>query len=127
MKFIDNHQLSSPYPVKAIHPPQRKGDPDWRYYFAFGDLNREYEYHNGGAWPMIGGFYLRALFKVGNIDKAHSMIDKLIEANQDEQKNRWLFPEHRHGKLGHSLGMQDQAWSAGAFLYALGEVSQDIK
>jgi glycogen debranching enzyme len=119
LSFIEKYDLAEPYPVSAMYPPLKEGDKDWRYYFAFGDLNQPHYYHNGGSWPMIGGLYVSALSKVGDMERAQTVLEKLIKANLNQKDNTWLFTEHRHGIDGQPHGMSDQAWSAGTLLYAL--------
>ena len=57
----------------------RPGDPDWRDYYA--TLNAPHQYHNGGVWPFLGGFYIAALIKTGRIDAAAQMLEKLALLN----------------------------------------------
>ncbi|NBD73806.1 glycogen debranching protein [Patescibacteria group bacterium] len=123
LSFIDTHALAAPYPTKAMHPPLAEGDPDWRYYFRFGDLNHPHQYHNGGIWPMIGGFHVAALAGAGRDVAAHEHLTCLARANRDLIDEAWEFNEYLHGQHGHPMGMQDQAWSAGTFLLAFDAVS----
>ena len=119
LDFIARYELANPYPLRAIHPAQHPGDADWRDYFHFGNLNLPDQYHNGGSWPMLGGFYVRALERTGAHAAAHSARSALAEACSASAGTAAYFPEHRHGTSGEPLGMFDQAWSAGMFLAAL--------
>lgn len=121
---IENNNLAAPYPVKAMYPTLKPADSDWRYYFDFGDLNQPEQYHNGGSWPMIGGWYVAALAQVGRIQMAQAMLDTLAKANLNEVGDRFSFNEYRHGVDGAPMGMLDQAWSAGAFLLAYHSVQK---
>jgi hypothetical protein len=56
--------------VWALYPPIRPGEPDWRDYYRVRNLNMPHHYHNGGAWPFIGGFYVAALVQAGRHDEA---------------------------------------------------------
>ena len=40
-------------------PFMKPGDPDWR--DRYSEYNKPGEYHNGGIWPFICGFYIAAL------------------------------------------------------------------
>lgn len=119
LDFITAHDLAKPFPIKAIYPTLEPGDPDWRYYFAFGDLNYPEQYHNGGVWPMIGGFYVWSLTCHGDQVAAKRMLEELAEANQTGPSDTpWEFNEYLHGQTARPMGMQDQAWSAAMYLAA---------
>jgi glycogen debranching enzyme len=77
--------------------------------------NYPYQYHNGGIWPFVGGFWICALEKTGQSALAREELGKLAQANQ---KNNWQFNEWFHGKTGKPMGMPGQSWNAGAFLLA---------
>lgn len=115
LDFIDRHGLASPYPIKAIDPPLRPGDPDWREYYRFGNLNLPNQYHNGGIWPFLGGFYVAALVKGGRHEKAREELERLADLNG---KAEWSFSEWFHGQSAEARGMERQAWSAGMYIYA---------
>ncbi|MCX6815276.1 MAG: hypothetical protein NT120_00295, partial [Candidatus Aenigmarchaeota archaeon] len=60
--------VHEPYPVKVLHPPI---DADFfrPFYFRSTELphlQQAGNYHNGGIWPMAGGFYVMALKKIGS-------------------------------------------------------------
>ena len=115
---ITRYGLADPYPIAAIYPAVQPGDPDWRDYFHFGELNLPHRYHNGGSWPLLGGFYVRALAAAGEEAAAINALHALAAANVSPATGSIAFPEHRHGVTGETLGMLDQAWSAGMFLAA---------
>ncbi|HEY9142234.1 MAG TPA: glycoside hydrolase 100 family protein [Bryobacteraceae bacterium] len=110
LDFISRHSLDT-WPVRSLTPVVHPGDADWRDYY--GSLNAPYHYHNGGAWPFLGGFHIAALVKAGRRDAAEATLQKLAELNQAGQFNEW-----HHGETGTPLGVQDQAWSAGMYLFA---------
>src|SRR5690606_4786203 len=70
LDYIHNCGLNEPYPVRCLYPPIQPGDADWREYFRVRNLNLPDHYHNGGAWPFIGGFYVAALIQAGRIKEA---------------------------------------------------------
>ena len=88
-----------------------RGAADWRDYY--GTLNLPHHYHNGGAWPFIGGFYVAALLKAGRRTVAESALRNLATLNQQGEFNEW-----HHGETGSPMGVRDQAWSAGMYLFA---------
>ncbi len=98
-------------PVASLTPAVRPGDPDWRDYY--GSLNAPHHYHNGGVWPFLGGFYVAALVKAGRRDAAEVALENLARLNLDGHFNEW-----HHGESGKPMGAQDQAWSAGMYLFA---------
>jgi len=110
LDFIERHALNR-WPVLSLTPVIRPGDPDWRDYYA--TLNAPHQYHNGGVWPFLGGFYIAALIKTGRIDAAAQMLEKLALLNHLGHFNEW-----HHGATGSPMGAEDQAWSAGMYLFA---------
>jgi glycogen debranching enzyme len=76
-------------------------------------LNLPDHYHNGGVWPFIGGFYVAALVKRGRFDEAAEALEKLAKLNRRGEFNEW-----HHGATGEPMGVRDQAWSAGMYIYA---------
>ncbi len=110
LDFISRHSLDL-WPLRSLTPAVRPGDSDWRDYY--GSLNAPHHYHNGGAWPFLGGFYVAALVKAGRTETAETALRRLAELNQCGQFNEW-----HHGETGAPMGAQDQAWSAGMYLLA---------
>jgi hypothetical protein len=105
-------------PMRAIFPTVQEDDPDWRDYY--GMLNKPFHYHNGGIWPFIGGFYVGALVQAGEIGRAHDALGCLAELNRAGEFNEW-----HHGATGEPMGVHDQAWSAGMYIYAYECVRQE--
>ena len=87
------------------------GDSDWRDYY--GALNVPHHYHNGGVWPFLGGFYVAALVKASRTEAASHALQQLAELNRSGHFNEW-----HHGESGAPMGAEDQAWSAGMYLFA---------
>jgi glycogen debranching enzyme len=110
--------LAEPYPTKAIYTPIYPGENDWRDYYRSRNLNLPHQYHNGGIWPLIGGFHVAALVRHGWQDEAHSMLESLAEANRKGRASEWEFNEWLHGEHGHPMGFGEQAWSAAMYLVA---------
>jgi len=110
LDFIARYSLDI-WPLRSLTPVVRPGDPDWRDYY--GSLNAPHHYHNGGVWPFLGGFYVAALVKGGRGEAAAVALRSLAQLNQCGQFNEW-----HHGETGTPMGAQDQAWSAGMYLFA---------
>jgi len=118
INLIQKHRLDRPWPIKATWPPQKPGDSNWRHYFVLNKLNLPDQYHNGGAWPYLGGLYVAALIKVGKLNEAQQELIKLAQMCKKGKDTPWEFNEWFHGKSGKPMGMPSQAWSAGMYLYA---------
>lgn len=118
LDYISTAGINIPYPVKAIYPTQRAGYKDWREYYKTNNLNLPHQYQNGGIWPFLGGFYVAALVKAGRIEEAKEQLAKLAEANRLGNKRKWEFNEWLHGRYGLPMGVEQQAWSAGMYIYA---------
>lgn len=125
LKFIDKYGMSNPFPVKAIYPVITPGDKDWRYYYKFGDLNLPHQYHNGGVWPFLGGFYILSLEEEGKHEEAKENLKSLAELNKKGREGPWEFNEWIHGETTEPMGMVKQAWSAGMYIYAYETVKRE--
>jgi hypothetical protein len=110
LSFFRRHGLAAD-PAKALHPQIVPGDPDWREYY--GMLNQPGHYHNGGIWPFLGGFYVATLVACGRLAEAEQALDRLALLNRRGNFNEW-----HDGNTGEALGVPDQAWSSGMFIYA---------
>ena len=110
LDLIARHSLDNP-PLRALTPVIRPGEADWRDYY--GVTNPPYHHHNGGVWPFIGGFYVAALVKAGRYEAALRALGTLADLNLRGGFNEW-----HHGETGKPMGVQDQAWSAGMYLFA---------
>ncbi len=117
LAHIDKKKISGPYPCRVIDPPLKKGDKAWHDYFENCDAREQYHYLNGGVWPFIGGFYVAALVKMKDYEKAEAELTKLAEANLRELDGHG-FNEWLDGKTGEPKGEPYQGWSAGTYIYA---------
>ncbi|MGB6309244.1 MAG: glycoside hydrolase 100 family protein [Steroidobacteraceae bacterium] len=108
-------RVNDPYPVRAVTRPIKQHSSLWRPYMARHRQNHVWQYHNGGIWPMVGGFWIAALAGAGRLDQARAELLKL--ANVCALGN-WAFTEWLHGKTLAPRGMRGQSWNAAAFLLA---------
>jgi hypothetical protein len=94
-------------------------DPDW--HVRYSAYNNPGEYHNGGIWPFICGFYVAALVAA----KRHTLaMEKLVALTHsikisstrhvDFGFNEWLKAQD-----GKPMGQDWQTWSAALYLYAV--------
>lgn len=118
LHIIEDHDLAGRGPIVAIYPSIKPGDSDWRDYYRNFNLNLPDQYHNGGIWPFIGAFYVAALVKAGRKDEARAQLAALAALNRKGRETEWEFNEWYHGKDGRPMGKEEQAWSAGGYLFA---------
>jgi hypothetical protein len=105
-------------------PYVRPCDPDWLPRYE--KYNQPGEYHNGGIWPFICGFYIAALVAIRRYrlaEKKLIALAKLVkparEADVDFGFNEW----HR-AQDGTPQGQDWQSWSAAMYVYAASCVEQ---
>jgi len=115
MKSLLAHQVHEPYTVRAVTTPITRGHELWRAYMARHQQNHPHQYHNGGIWPFIGGFFVLALLMLGKQDLALHELVKLAHVNSLDE---WRFTEWFHGKSLDPHGMAGQSWNAATFLIA---------
>jgi hypothetical protein len=108
-------RVHEPYPVRAVVQPIRRQSALWRPYMARHRQNSAWQYHNGGVWPMVGGFWIAALARCGRKRLAQAELVKLARACALDD---WAFAEWLHGRTSAPRGMQGQSWNAAAYLFA---------
>jgi hypothetical protein len=118
LRYMHQVGMACPYPTKAIHPPIYPSQSDWREYYRSRNLNLPHQYHNGGIWPMIGGFHVAALVRHRWQAEAERLLLRLAEANRQAIDSSGGFNEWLHGQTGNPMGFCRQAWSAAMYLYA---------
>jgi Alkaline and neutral invertase len=112
-------------------------DPDWHVRYA--EFNQPGEYHNGGIWPFICGFYIAALVAAKRfllaeeklvvltqcVKKANLHIDNAIKNNANStcdvhpESVEFGFNEWIKAQDGEAKGQNWQTWSAAMYLYAV--------
>lgn len=99
-------------------------DPDWRPRYE--QYNRPGEYHNGGIWPFIGGFYVAACVAVGRMKLARQKLRALTELVRPHRERPipWGFNEWAQAQTGDPMGRDWQTWSAAMYLFAAACVEQ---
>ena len=93
-------------------------DPDWHTRYV--SFNNPGEYHNGGIWPFICGFYVAALVAAKRYTLAKEKLVALTHCikisntkSVDFGFNEWLKAQN-----GKPMGQDWQTWSAALYLYA---------
>jgi glycogen debranching enzyme len=114
--------VNDPYPVRVVTRPIKRNSSLWRPYMARHRQNFVWQYHNGGIWPMVGGFWIAALAATGRLEQAKAELVRLARVCE---LGHWAFTEWLHGKTFAPRGMQGQSWNAAAFLMAEHVVSTD--
>lgn len=112
---LQQASVNQPCPGVSVLDPIASTDPSWRLYMGRHRQNLEFQYHNGGAWPFIGGFWAMALAALGKPRLAEALLEELARVNA---VNGWQFNEWFHGKTGEPRGMPGQSWNAAMFLLA---------
>jgi hypothetical protein len=120
LRALERAGVNDPYPVRTVCDPIAERSFLWRPYMSRHRQNFAWQYHNGGVWPFVGGFWVAALVAAGRRDKARNELVKLARANA---LDGWAFNEWLHGKTLAPSGMRGQSWNAAAFLIAHREVS----
>jgi len=103
------------YPGLSVLDPIRPTSRQWRPYMERHRQNLPHRYHNGGLWPMIGGFWVLALAAAGRKVVARQQLARLAQANAVDD---WRFTEWFDGSDGTPRGMAGQTWNAALFLLA---------
>lgn len=96
-------------------------DPDW--HPRYRKFNMPGNYHNGGIWPFIAGFYVAALVAAQKYSLAEEKLLALTEgvkrSNSRLNKNlKFGFNEWLKAQNGRPMGQNWQTWSAALYLYA---------
>lgn len=108
----------------CLIPYMQTCDPDWR--TRYKDFNLPGEYHNGGVWPFICGFYIAALVAVGRRRLAKKKLDALTETIRKSRDGKlsFGFNEWLRAQDGFPRGQDWQTWSAAMYLYAAAAVER---
>jgi len=93
-------------------------DPDWLERYSI--YNNPGEYHNGGIWPFIGGFYVAALVAAKRFKLAGEKLDALTRCIKlsNSENLEYGFNEWIKAQDGKPMGQDWQTWSASMYLYA---------
>jgi hypothetical protein len=113
----ENEDLGVDLPPNFF-PYVRPEDPDWRP--RDNKYNPPGEYHNGGIWSFICGFYIAALVAAGRFRLATKKLLALTEMVQQARAAdvAYGFNEWHRAQDGTAQGQDWQTWSAAMYLYA---------
>ena len=100
--------------LPAFWPTIRENDEHWnllkdncKYEFR----NYPFEFHNGGSWSMVNGFFGLALHSKSKLIEAQTVLEKINHANSLEE---FSFYENFNTKTKAPNGVKHCAWSAAA-------------
>jgi hypothetical protein len=112
------------YLPPCLFPYIQREDPDWRPRYE--RFNLPGEYHNGGVWPFVCGFYVAALVAAGRQDLACEKLAALTElvTQSRDASLSYGFNEWFGASDGAARGQDWQSWSAAMYLYAVAAVER---
>lgn len=99
-------------------PFTKPEDPDWHDRYA--QYNNPGDYHNGGIWPFICGFYIAALVAAKRFKLAEEkliVLTQCVKLSHSEDLE-FGFNEWIKAQDGKPMGQDWQTWSAAMYLYA---------
>ena len=108
----------------CLIPTIQRDDPDW--HPRYEQFNRPGDYHNGGVWPFIAGWYVAALVATGQQVVAECRLAALAELARPARRPglEFGFNEWFSAVDGLPRGEDWQTWSAAMMLYATACVRQ---
>lgn len=99
-------------------PYIKPGDSDWLPRYEI--FNKQGDYHNGGIWPFICGFYVAALVAAKRYTLAMEKLvalTKIVKISGNGELS-YGFNEWIKAQNGKPMGQDWQTWSAALYLYA---------
>ncbi len=119
---IRDRGLARPFPIRVLDPPYKKGDPGYDENFdamlPIQHRSGPLDYHNGGIWPFVGGFYVCALYSSAG-ENPSQQLEALARANAVFKEGETVgFNEWLDGRRGEAKGQYGQSWSAGMYMAA---------
>jgi hypothetical protein len=121
--YIERELLNENLPLlPAFHPVIEPIDEDWKHLqvmFSYTFKNKPYEFHNGGLWSLITGFYVADLARRQRTEQGQKYLQAIHQANALPMDGEpWSFAEYLHGKTLQPGGTRHQGWSAAAAVIA---------
>jgi glycogen debranching enzyme len=124
VEALVKRNANHPYPVRSVLSPIRRGSFLWRHYMERHSQNFPHQYHNGGIWPFVAGFWVMLLADLRRKELARTELERYAEACR---LNNWEFNEWLHGKTGKPMGMAGQSWNASMFMLAFHVLCSGIR
>ncbi len=106
----------------CLMPIIQRHDPDW--HPRYEQYGRPGEYHNGGVWPFIAGWYVAARVAAGQA--AQPTLETLVELVRPARREGLEFGFNEWFSAGDGIprGEDWQTWSAALLIYAAACVRQ---
>lgn len=107
--------------IPAFHPVIMPGTHEWehlRLNFLYEFRNKPNQYHNGGLWPLVHGFFISSFPKEDGAVQLDAFADVLARDN-------YIFPEYYHGETFKAMGTHPLGFSASAYLIAYAAIEHD--
>lgn len=122
-RMIGSGELAVDMPPNYF-PFTQPADPDWRPRYE--QYNKPGDYHNGGIWPFVCGFYVAALVAAGRFELAERKLAGLTQLVKPAKRGdlEFGFNEWIKAQTGQVMGVDWQTWSAALYLYAAACVEQ---
>jgi GH15 family glucan-1,4-alpha-glucosidase len=98
--------------LPAFWKPIQESDDDWKLLVnncKYEFRNFPYEFHNGGTWQMVNGFYGMSLVQQNHLEKAQEVLQGIQQLNAKED---YGFYENFNTKTQQAIGVPQCAWSA---------------
>ncbi|MFK7747633.1 MAG: fructofuranosidase/invertase [Kordia sp.] len=98
--------------LPAFWKPIKKEDDDWKLLVnncKYEFRNFPYEFHNGGTWQMVNGFYGMSLVSQNYIENPQSVLKAIQQLNA---KENYGFYENFNTKTQKAIGVPQCTWSA---------------
>jgi glycogen debranching enzyme len=115
VKTLQAAHSADPYPIRVVLHPMSTTHELWRPYMSRHQQNQPHQYHNGGIWPFVGGFWVLVLAQLGLMSEARQALHQLAMINA---LDHWRFTEWFHGRTLAPMGMAGQSWNAATYLLA---------
>ncbi len=114
-KHVLDFGLNKDFPIlPAFDPVITEKDYEWKRLaldFLYEFRNKPNEYHNGGLWPLVHGFFISTLPQNEGFEQLDAFAQVLA-------RDSYIFPEFYHGKTFKALGTKDLSFSASAYIIA---------
>ncbi len=105
--------------LPAFWPVITKSDKEWDYLEAnnaYAFRNAPFEFHNGGTWAIVNGFFGLGLALANKTSQAEQLLFKINQLNKENLENHkdWGFYENFNTQTSKPIGVPFCAWSAAA-------------
>ncbi len=100
--------------LPAFWPVITKRDKEWadlEANNAYEFRNHPYEFHNGGTWVVVNGFFGLGLIKANQTKLADQFLKQINVINKNDD---WGFYENFNTETSKPIGIPNCAWSAAA-------------